>query len=75
MTTTKGAGLRKIRIGKHWLASLVCRPGGAVLTDDETQAGTFSGPYSTAHEARRILGYEPRVWLQPVDGSPGEWTF
>jgi hypothetical protein len=75
MTKAQPGKAYKIRVGKRWLVSLVVRPGGAVLSEDEGAAGAFTGPNATAGEARLLLGYEPRVWCKPVDGGPGFWAF
>lgn len=76
----------RIRIGKRWLKSLVCQPGGAVLTDSHDDAGLFDGPerlkgsvikYAPAMTTalvRQLLGIEGRVWCKPLAG-PGFWSF
>lgn len=76
----------RIRVGKRWLASLVCKPGGAVLTDDRAAAGLFDGPVRlnaadyhgpglTTGLARNLLKHEPKVWCEPADGGPGFWMY
>jgi hypothetical protein len=75
----------RIRLGRRWLKSLVCAPGGAVLTGDAAEAGRFDGPVrpkgdrfygpaTTVALARQLLGYESRAWCQPEVG-PGFWMF
>lgn len=76
----------RIRIGRKWLASLVCKPGGAVLTADKAAAGLFDGPVRlnaadyhgpglTTGLARNLLQHEGKVWCEPVDGGPGFWMY
>jgi hypothetical protein len=75
----------RIRIAGRWLASLVCKPGGAVLTDDKGAAGLFDGPVRfnaadhaspamTTGLARDLLKHEAKAWCEPVDGGPGFWA-
>jgi hypothetical protein len=75
----------RIRIAGRWLASLVCKPGGAVLTDDKAAAGLFDGPVRlnaadhaspamTTGLARDLLKHDAKAWCEPVDGGPGFWA-
>jgi hypothetical protein len=76
----------RIRIGSRWLASLVCKPGGAVLADARDGAGLFDGPVrlnaadfhgpaTTTGLARQLLGHAEKVWCEPTDGGPGFWAY
>jgi hypothetical protein len=75
----------RIRLGRRWLKSLVCEPGGAVLTSKASEAGQFDGPVrprgdrffgpaTTVGLARQLLGYAGRAWCKPEHG-PGFWMF
>ncbi len=77
----------RIRVGGGWLASLVCEPGGAKLTDDKDAAGLFDGPVrlnandyhgpgTTVGLARRLLNVgDAKAWCEPADGGPGFWAY